>query len=176
MSHLAAGSSFPKHVGMKGEESSWSYPPSLSSALATPSSTAPTNTQLLAASICCDPAPLVHTQRGALLMIPTADRWSRDFLMTLAMISPARWQSSFTSQSQWLPTWNSVGNEWRSAHAGAERAPVKAWAGSGRLSQPALGRNPTAPMCMTAPRRCAEAGKVRQTRTCWPPWSPKCVF
>lgn len=63
MSDSDAGSYFSKHVGKKGKESTSSYPPSLSSAPVTPSSTAPKNTKLLTVSIWWDPAPLFHTPK-----------------------------------------------------------------------------------------------------------------
>lgn len=126
-------------MGRKGEKSSWSYPPSLSSAPAAPSSTAPTNTKLLAASICCDPASLVHTPKGG-------DSYYLQYgtlLLGLSVVSgndsAAPRHKSFIFQSRWLPPWNFVpSRQWVVERAEAERAPVKAWVGSGRLTQPAL--------------------------------------
>lgn len=63
MSHLARVSSLRTETARTARKSRESYPPSLPSAPVTPSSTAPTNTKLLAASICrCDPPPLVHVR------------------------------------------------------------------------------------------------------------------
>lgn len=55
---------------IKDEKSCGSYPPSLPDEPVTPSSTAPTNTKLLAASICCDRAPLVHSPKMDILRVP----------------------------------------------------------------------------------------------------------
>lgn len=63
MCHFARVSTLPTAAARTARKSRESYPPSLPSAPVTPSSTAPTNTKLLAASICrCDPPPLVHVR------------------------------------------------------------------------------------------------------------------
>lgn len=120
---------FLKHVGRKAEKSSWNDPPSLSSAPATPSSTAPTNTKLLAASICCDPASLVHSRGGGRFRSPPI--WN-------SVVGSSWWLRLWLPQRRLLFNLSdsfhgipcAVGNE-SAKRAGAKRAPVKAWAGSG---------------------------------------------
>lgn len=174
MSHLAAGSSFSKHLDMKGEKSSWSYRPSLSRALVTPSSTAPTNTKLLAASICCDPAPLVHTPERDASYYPQYGTVVRglpgdsgyDFPSALAVV--VRFPISVTSSMEF----RAVGNESRSALPWKPERGVAGW-----LSPPSGGT--LAPMCITAQRRCAEAlcgTSASNKGTRWVPRSTKSVL
>lgn len=125
-----------------------SYPPSLANAPVAPSSTAPTNSKLLAASICCDAAPLVHVPRRevsrlvpnvAYVVFPTSWIIPAWFTGTSAALV------CFFNLCDFLPWILCLMVVKRDSAQERRRAPVKAWAGSGRLSQPAL--NSSAGQC-----------------------------
>lgn len=122
MSHLARVSSLRTETARTARKSRESYPPSLPSAPVTPSSTAPTNTKLLAASICrCDPPPLVHVRnfRGV-FTFPTEELAvvTLFFFLLAALQLFVRFPISVTSSLESVPVgceaWQRAGAEARS--------------------------------------------------------------